>query len=159
MNSFETSNFKFFTYDFNNKLDVEFIKELIEDEDTDRYLKSIVAFINKDSFNPLKTAYLVSNNDNIVGYLNLYEENRIVELDLAVGPKHRGIKNNSNETIGCQILKEASNYLFDNYIFIRYLRGMIAKSNIKSIKTALNAGFVYYGSYSEGEEYRKYKSK
>ena len=111
MNSFETPNFKFFTYDFNNKLDVEFIKELIEDEDTDRYLKSIVAFINKDSFNPLKTAYLVSNNDNIVGYLNLYEDNRIVELDLAVGPKHRGIKNNSNETIGCQILKEALSYL------------------------------------------------
>ena len=156
MNDFETKNFKFFSYDITNELETDFVKELLNDEDTKNYIKSIDALINKESINPLRSTYLVSKDDSIVGYLNLYEEYNVVEIDLAVAPKERGIRNNSNETVGCQILKEVSEYLFDNYIFIRYLKGIIAKSNIRSIKTIQNAGFKYIDSFSEGEEYRKY---
>ena len=159
MFSFNTKNFEFFSYDFNNEMETSFLKELINDESTNKYIKNINALINKEGYNPLRNAYLVGKDNEIVGYINLYEKLNIIDIDIAVGPRFRGIKNNSNETIGCQILKDVSEYLFDNYIFIRYLRAMIAKSNNRSIKTVTNAGFKYIDSYFEGEEYRKYHNK
>ncbi len=131
MNSFETNNFRFFTYDYANLIENLFVNELISDEGVKRYLKSIKANLEKSSDNPLRSSYLVSKDYDIVGYLNLYEEDNVVEIDLAVSPKYRNIKNNSDETIGCQIVKESSNYLFDNYAFIKYIRAMIAKSNTR----------------------------
>lgn len=158
MSSFKTKNFQFFSYDFSSKYHQDFVRELIKDPNVETYIKNIEAFIYRDTEIPLNNAYLVGKDDLIVGYINLFEERLIVEMDYAVSPNMRGIRNNSNETIGCQILRETSEYLFDSYDFIKFIRLSIAKSNIRSIKAAERAGFKLVNHYSDGEEYRKYPS-
>lgn len=158
MSSFETKNFQFFSYDFTSKYHQNFVRELIKDPNVNTYIKNIEAFIYRDTEIPLNNAYLVGKDDLIVGYINLFEDRLIVEMDYAVTPNMRGIRNNSNETIGCQILRETSEYLFDSYDFIKFIRLSIAKSNIRSIKAAERAGFKLVNHYSDGEEYRKYPS-
>ncbi len=156
MSSFETKSFEFFSYDFSLESHREFAKDLIRDPNVDKYLKNVDAFIYNDTEMPLNNAYLVGNKDNIVGYINLYERINAVEMDYAVGPKFRGIRNNSNETIGCQILRETSEYIFENYDFIKFISLYIEKSNIRSIKAAQRAGFKLVDSFYTGNEYRKY---
>lgn len=156
MNSFNTKSFNFYTYDYTNENHRTFIKELLADPLVNNYIKDIDTFLYQESDDPLNSAYLVGKDDLIVGYINLYEYHLIVDIDLAVGESFRGIRNNSLETVGTKILRETSEYILDNYKFIRYLRVMIAASNIRSIKTALNAGFKYVDHFSEGNEYRKY---
>ncbi len=156
MSSFETASLQFFSYDFTSPSHHAFVKELISDPNVDKYLKNVEGFIYRDTEIPLNNAFLVGKGDNIVGYINLYEELNTVAMDYAVRPSFRGIRNNSNETIGCEILRETSEFILDNYEFIRFIRLYIAKSNIRSIKAATRAGFVLNDSFFEGDEYIKY---
>lgn len=158
MSSFETKDLKFFSYDFSSPTHRAFVKELIGDPSVEQYLKNVDAFIYQDTEEPLNNAFLVVKGDDIVGYINLYEKHRIVDMDYAVRPSFRGIRNNSNETVGCEILRETSEFLFENYQFIKFIRLMIASSNIRSIRAALRAGFTLSDHYFEGDEYRKYPS-
>lgn len=159
MSSFETPSLNFFSYNPSEEEHRAFVKELVADPKVNEYLKNVDAFIYQDTGIPLNNAYLVGKGDDIVGYINLYEHTRIVEMDYAVRPSFRGIRNNSNETIGCEILRETSEFLFDNYDFIRFISLYIAKSNIRSIKAAQRAGFVVQDYLFNGDEYRKYPSK
>ena len=129
----------------------EKIAELENDVDywQDRALEAESNLEDEDTF--WDSAYLVSNYDEIIGYLAIFMDAKEAELHYAVVPEFRGIRNNSNETIGCQIVREASIGLFRRCKSLKYLKLMIEKSNIRSTKTALRAGYkqVEKGFYNK----------
>ena len=103
-------------------------------------------------------AYLVSRDDRIVGYLGVFDLRDYLELHYAVVGSYRGYKFSLTETTGCQILKEASENLFERYKSIEFIKLDIETSNIRSKKAALAAGYYPYGVDDLNcEEYRRYR--
>ncbi len=160
MSSFITPSFRFFTFDYTSKSHIEFLKVMKKDEDVSKYLGSIEDFlIQGDSEDELNNAYLVGRGNNIVGYLNLFNGGIGEEMHYAVSPNFRGIRNNSNETMGCQIVKEASTSIFRRHKEIEYISLFIEKMNIRSIKVAERAGFKLEKIWGTLYEYHKYSER
>ena len=157
MTSFNSEHFSFFTFDPLNFRQLDFVKELTKDPliaSQLLLLEENLYYTNSDDL--LSNAYLVGMDDNIVGYLSLYNYTNHVGMDYAVHSDFRGIRNNSNETIGCQILKESSEFIFREYKKIEFLKLLISNRNIRSIKAALRAGFTSPEKGYDVTEYYKY---
>ncbi len=151
MNSdFYSDSFCFLAYDKDNPEHVRALEKLLSDPLVDEYFNSLESNL-KDEDTFWDSAYLVSNYDEIIGYLAIFMDAKEAELHYAVVPEFRGIRNNSNETIGCQIVREASIGLFRRCKSLKYLKLMIEKSNIRSTKAALRAGYkqVEKGFYNK----------
>ena len=158
MTSFKTQSFDFFKFNPDIIKHHEFLQKLLNDEHIQAYLKDIETFIlEEDTNNIYDNAYLVGLNDNIVGYLALFNYSKIIEFHYAVEPSFRGIRNNSNETIGCRIVKEASSYLFTINKKIDLIRLFIDEENIESIKMAKRAGFTLTDTCGYYQEYIKHR--
>lgn len=157
MTSFESPSFSFFTFDYNNYDHLVFLKEMEKDPLIRHYLKSISDFLLEgDSGDELSNAYLVGHNDDIIGYLNLFNDGDNEEFHYAVAPNFRSIRNNSNETYGCRILKEASKVIFERHLEIDYIKLYIEKKNLRSVNVARRAGFIKWEPYGPMDEYRKF---
>lgn len=151
MNSdFYSDSFCFLAFDESNPEHVRALENLLSDPLVDEYFNSLESNLEGDS-DFWDSAYLVSNYDSIVGYLAFFMDAREAELHYAVVPEFRGIRNNSNETIGCQIVREASTGLFSRCKSLKCLKLMIDKSNIRSTKAAIRAGYkqVSKGLYNK----------
>lgn len=151
MNSdFYSDSFCFLSFDKDNPEHVEALEKLVSDPLVDEYFTSLEAHLENDS-SFWDSAFLVSNYVDIVGYLAVFMDAKEAELHYAVVPEFRGIRNNSNETVGCQIVREASTSLFSRCKSLKYLKLMIEKSNIRSTKAALRAGYkqVSKGKFNE----------
>lgn len=155
MFSFNTLNYEFMTF---NPKRIEHVKAkcfLVTNPEVREYLNDTI----DKNLNPKNNnAYLVSRDDKVVGYLGVFDLRDYLELHYAVIGSYRGHKFSLTETTGCQILKEASENLFERYKSIEFIKLDIEASNIRSRKTALAAGYYPYGFDDFGfEEYRRYK--
>ena len=157
MTSFKTENFNFYTFDPNNPYHINFVNELMNDADMHAYLRQFYKYLSKpDTKDTLNSAFLVGEKDNIIGYINLINVDKIEEIHLGIHPNFRGIKNSLGETYAYRIVKETSDSLFANYKLIEYLRLFIDKKNIRSISLAEKCGFNLFDETKDYFEYRKY---
>ena len=155
MFSFNTPNYEFMTF---NPKRIEHVKAkcfLVTNPEVREYLNDTI----DKNLNPKNNnAYLVSRDDRIVGYLGVFDLRDYLELHYAVVGSYRGYKFSLTETTGCQILKEASENLFERYKSIEFIKLDIETSNIRSKKAALAAGYYPYGVDGLNcEEYRRYR--
>ena len=155
MTSFRTDNYEFMTF---NPKRIEHVKAkcfLVTNPEVRKYLNDTI----DKNLNPKNNnAYLVSRDDRIVGYLGVFDLRDYLELHYAVVGSYRGYKFSLTETTGCQILKEASENLFERYKSIEFIKLDIETSNIRSKKAALAAGYYPYGVDDLNcEEYRRYR--
>ena len=155
MFSFNTTNYEFMTF---NPKRIEHVKAkcfLVTNPEVRKYLNDTI----DKNLNPKNNnAYLVSRDDRIVGYLGVFDLRDYLELHYAVVGSYRGYKFSLTETTGCQILKEASENLFERYKSIEFIKLDIETSNIRSKKAALAAGYYPYGVDDLNcEEYRRYR--
>lgn len=155
MFSFNTSNYEFMTF---NPKRIEHVKAkcfLVTNPEVREYLSDTI----DKNLNPKNNnAYLVSRDDKVVGYLGVFDLRNYLELHYAVINSYRGYKFSLTETTGCQILKEASENLFERYKSIEFIKLDIETSNIRSKKAALAAGYYPYGVDDLNcEEYRRYR--
>ncbi|MBP3444950.1 MAG: hypothetical protein J6K23_03340 [Bacilli bacterium] len=155
MFSFNTLNYEFMTF---NPKRIEHVKAkcfLVTNPEVRKYLNDTI----DKNLNPKNNnAYLVSRDDRIVGYLSVFDLRDYLELHYAVVGSYRGYKFSLTETTGCQILKEASENLFERYKLIEFIKLDIETSNIRSKKAALAAGYYPYGVDDLNcEEYRRYR--
>ncbi|MCI6932465.1 MAG: hypothetical protein MR765_05015 [Tenericutes bacterium] len=155
MFSFNTLNYEFMTF---NPKRIEHVKAkcfLVTNPEVRKYLNDTI----DKNLNPKNNnAYLVSRDDRIVGYLGVFDLRDYLELHYAVVGSYRGYKFSLTETTGCQILKEASENLFERYKSIEFIKLDIETSNIRSKKAALAAGYYPYGVDDLNcEEYRRYR--
>ena len=155
MFSFNTTNYEFMTF---NPKRIEHVKAkcfLVTNPEVRKYLNDTI----DKNLNPKNNnAYLVSRDDRLVGYLGVFDLRDYLELHYAVVGSYRGYKFSLTETTGCQILKEASENLFERYKSIEFIKLDIETSNIRSKKAALAAGYYPYGVDDLNcEEYRRYR--
>jgi hypothetical protein len=155
MNSvFSTPSFKFYTFDKTILEHEEFALDLYNDPSIRRYIKDIDMFIYEPFNGLFDSSYLVGEEyGDLVGFLSMYSYKDYISLMYAIDKKYRGIRNCSNETIGCQMLKETSEFIFKRNAIMKNVEMFIEKSNIRSAKTAIKAGFIN----DEGFLYHKYR--
>ena len=155
MFSFNTTNYEFMTFNLKRIEHVKATCFLVTNPEVRKYLNDTI----DKNLNPKNNnAYLVSRDDRIVGYLGVFDLRDYLELHYAVVGSYRGYKFSLTETTGCQILKEASENLFERYKSIEFIKLDIETSNIRSKKAALAAGYYPYGVDDLNcEEYRRYR--
>lgn len=159
MISFESDHYSFLSFSENRMDHLTAKEELAKDFEVLNYLKdSVDLFLNEDDgLDFSNSAYLVSRDDRICGYICLFDYNEYIEMHYAVLNEFRGYKYSLTETTGCQILKEASDVIFDRVPYINFLKLDISVNNIKSKRAALNAGYNLVNKNFQFEEFHKYR--
>lgn len=83
-------------------------------------------------------AYLITHYENIIGYLYLSaKKNNYIYLEMSLLKQYR------KKHYGSELLNEITNIIFDNNEDLKEIRLSIDKSNIGSMKSAINAGYYY----------------
>lgn len=136
-------DFELVSYDNMNVEHVKFKNELTKDQDFKNYFGTFFAKNIDDIFasaNELEVnkAFLLLDDEKIIGMIRIfsYHEAGFLNLQYAINPLYR------NQKYGTRILKEISNYLFENGVKVIDLN--IDKSNIGSIKCATKVGYEQY---------------
>lgn len=154
MEVFNTESFVFHTFDPSIFEHTEFARSLINDSETKIYLKDLDIFLEEPFTDILNSSYLVGEKEgSLVGYLSMFGYPNFVSLNYAISSPNRSQKNSLGQTKGCSLLKETSEFIFDSHRAIKFIELFINKANIRSIKTAMNAGFIN----DEGLFYHKYR--
>lgn len=152
MNNFKTKNYEFVTFDKVLPKHVEAFMALENDPKVQEYFGVLTDFLDENFL-------LASKEGNIVGFISLYQNDRVEFIDWGLLSAYRGIRVNSEHTIGSQMVLEATNEIFKRNKLIDYFRADIRKDNIPSAILAERAGFTIHKKTSDGEaEYQKYRS-
>lgn len=133
-----------------SKVDMEqlkFYKKLRDQESISKRFQGILPSLLSDSDSELGKGYLVSFNNKYIGYLligSISLDERSIYLRSAVDCDERG------KSYGKIILKEVTDYIFNNYHEVQFIKLYIADDNIPSINTAKSCGYhksnngIYY---------------
>ena len=136
------------TFDKNNKTELEFIKKLCNDETIkSRFQGLLRGLIDDKGF--FDHAFLVSHNNNLVGYVHIGDfnnEEKCVYLRAAIDKDKRGFG------YGKTILQEVTEYIFKNYSQVESIRLKIASDNKASLMTSNACGYKWL----ENDFYIKY---
>ncbi len=141
-------------YDSEMYLHRKFKRELIADSLIFMYFKNTIEQYLFSTENlgelELETAYLLANTSNLIGYLYLgnCDFKGTLAIDYAIHEDYRG------NHLGVILLKELKEYLIQNMKKVQAIDLAIQKNNIRSIKTALGAGFVYHRRIDDTVHYR-----
>ena len=139
MEDIELQTLKLVKFDKKNSFHISFFKKLNGDPSIKKRFQGLFApLVSKERFG---RAFLVSDNNDLVGYIEIGEvnlEDYSVYLRAAVDESKRG------HDYGKKILSETSEYLFDN-TDIRSIKLKIADDNIPSMKVAFSCGYEKIG--------------
>lgn len=144
-------NFVLYEYDFNNQEHINLKNELINSEgselisrDIDNYIRRNYEFNKNDK---ITNTYVIKFNNVLIGlaFVNYHpeeeRENVILEEEIEIGagllPIFRG------KHLGTRLERELSIKLLEKYPRFSTIVARIGSDNIKSIKTAKNAGFEH----------------
>lgn len=159
MTNFNTPNFEFYSFDKNSEEHQKALFLLEEDPLIKRWFGNFGKFFYSDPedvISELNGKFLVGKGDDIIGFVSLLDCFKYVNLDYGLLPNFRGIRDNSNLTIGSKLLLETSDTILKNNAQIEFLRCYIDLNNIRSISAAKKAGFVCHREIIAGYgEYRK----
>jgi len=154
---FKTDNFKFYNLNINHPEHQKLIElfemdELVLEEFGDDFLGHLSERLDK--------TYVVANeNDELIGFLGFYEMVKakvsFLDMHFSLEKSYRGIRDNSNETVGMKMVKESSDFLLANRKTIEYIQLSIHYHNKGSLAAAEAAGFIHF----KQSFYRKERSK
>lgn len=143
-------NFEIINFDKNNFNHMEVYNDLDKGESKSNMISLIgerLLLSRKTSELEYQNAYLISKNCQILGYLYLSSKSvDHIYVELSILKKYRKNK------IGSQVLNEVTDYIFLNNNDLKEIRLSIDKSNIGSMKVAMNAGYFY-----DDDDYRNEK--
>lgn len=143
-------NFEIINFDKNNFNHMEVYNDLDKGESKSNMISLIgerLLLSRKTSELEYQNAYLISKNSQILGYLYLSSKSvDHIYVELSILKKYRKNK------IGSQVLNEVTDYIFLNNNDLKEIRLSIDKSNIGSMKVAMNAGYFY-----DDDDYRNEK--
>ncbi len=143
-------NFEIINFDKNNFNHMEVYNDLDKGESKSNMISLIgerLLLSRKTSELEYQNAYLISKNSQILGYLYLSSKSMDhIYVELSILKKYRKNK------IGSQVLNEVTDYIFLNNNDLKEIRLSIDKSNIGSMKVAMNAGYFY-----DDDDYRNEK--
>lgn len=129
--------------------DLEFIKKLYRDDSIKQRFQGLLIGLFNDLQIFFNRGFLVSHNEEYVGYLNIgsfNEDEKSVYLRAAVDKDKRGFN------YGKAILNEITEYIFKTYPMVESIRLKIARDNRASLMTANSCGYEWL----ENDLYIKY---
>ena len=155
-----TENFEFLTFDKNNIKHIE-TAYLIQDDPVFSnyfgYMEDYFEVIDSDQVD-LSGNYITYLNNEIVGFVTLYDYYTHANLDYGLLEKYRGYRLEKS-SLAVSMIKEFSNEVFKRTKELEYFKAFINNYNVKSIEAAKRAGFVFFKeSVLNSSEYRKYRS-
>lgn len=138
-------------YDFDNEVHVNLKNSLINSEGSELVSKDINNYIVKNYHlrqqDGVTNTYVVVNDNEMIGlvFVNYHPEEEIrgrllpEEIEIGVGllPKYRG------QHLGSTLEKELSDALLEIFPRFALVVARIESSNVRSIKSAINAGFEH----------------
>ena len=134
----ELNNIKIFSYDNNNEQHRNLLMEF-EGESKSKYIQDIgirlTSSINK-KIDIFDKGFIASINDKCFGYIFI---SKIIKDDVFL--EYSIINSYKGKGLGKILLEEVSEYLMDNYN-IKSITLDIEPSNVASISTALNCGYM-----------------
>lgn len=124
------------SFDKDNKKHLEFVMNLLHDESIRKRFQGIFTSLSSNNDEIYGNAYLVKDGPNLVGYIDIGNlDDDTIYLREAVSEEYRGQK------YGARILKEVTNFLFNNVEDLEFIKVRIANDNISSLKTADACGY------------------
>lgn len=128
---------KLVNFDKDNIEHVLFLKNLINDETIKSRFQGLLPNLMKNSKEIFNKGFFLSFKNELVGYIDFssFNTEEAVYFRGAISQEHRGKK------LGKKMLKDISNYTFENYPYVKFIKLKIEKDNISSIKVALSNGF------------------
>lgn len=129
------------TLDKNDLNAINFLKKLCNDETIKKRFQGILVGLSKSiSLDIFNRSFLVSHNEDFIGYLNVGDfnsEEKSVYLRAAVDSDKRG------HSYGKTILAETTEFIFTNYPQVESIRLKIARDNRPSLMTANSCGYIW----------------
>lgn len=129
---------KLVLFDINNEQHLSFYKELRKDESIFKWFQGLLPNLLRKTDDIFNKGFLLSYNKELIGYMDISNyiiEEEAVYIRGAIEKEHRG------KSLGKKMLKDITEYIFNNYSYIRFIKSKVNKNNIASIKMATNAGF------------------
>lgn len=127
-------------FDKENIDHLKFIKNLFNDPSIIKRFQCIsVSSLNNPKKEFFEHAFLVSHNDNLVGYISTSSINKIehfVYLRLAIAKQKRG------KGYGKTLLNEITEYIFNKYPEVKSIHLKIAKDNKPSLMASSSCGYT-----------------
>lgn len=137
----ELENFSIINFEKSNNEHLDVYNDFVSGESKSNMISLIgerLQLSHKTEMLEFGNAYLITQKDNIIGYLYLTNKSKnYIYMELSILKKYR--KNN----IGSIFLNEITDYIFYNNNDLKEIRLNIDKSNIGSMKAAMNAGYYY----------------
>lgn len=147
MENIETLNFSFLSFDSNNNKHQEIVSLMEDDPLINKYLGSMQKHFEITDFSDeISGHYLAFKNEDFVGFITIYDYQKYQGLDWAVIKDYRGVKLN-NESVATLMIREITDEMFLRRRELEYFRAYIDRENIRSIKMAQKAGFVFSESH------------
>ena len=154
----KTDSFDFYSFDIKNLEHQRALYKLEEDPQIRRWFGNFEEYFTdtSDVVDGLNNKFLVGKDDSIIGFVVLYDSFKFFNLDYGLLPEYRGIRLNSEQTLGSKLLLETSETILRNNAEVEYLRCYIDLQNVRSISAAKRAGFIKYKEIIAGYgEYHK----
>lgn len=150
MNSIDLENIKLIYFDIKNKYHITFLKKLLFEEDITKRFTGLFPDLNKES-KLFDKGFFIEYNKELVGYVsfsNFNEEEKCVYIEgFAIIQKYRNKKVKDNITLAELATKKITNYLFNNYNYIEYIKATVAEDNIAAKKLLLKCGYYMEDKY------------
>lgn len=122
----------------------KFFMDLIHDETIFKRFQGILPNLVRETENVFNKGFLLKTDDNYIGYVDISNYDQMAKCVYVRGAILNLFQ---GKNYGHIMLKEISDYLFNCYSEIEYIRLVIDPDNIPSIKTALSCGYKLVGNY------------
>ena len=137
----EFENFTIINFDKDDDNHLKVYEELVNGKSQSKMISMIKENLvrsHKSGELVFDNAYLLKQNEDIIGYLYLTAKvNNHIYLEMSI------LKDYRNKRMGSMMLEKITNYLFINNDDLKEIRLSIDKSNPGSMKSALNANYYY----------------
>jgi RimJ/RimL family protein N-acetyltransferase len=141
--NFETKNYKYYYFDWDNKDHCDFIEQFSNDKELAKFIPSLLLEMISHSESYAKdvdqndVSFLVEKEGCIIGAFVIHEYSDCCYIRYAISPLYRGYG------FGTSILKDMTDNILNNHSNIESIRAVICNENSVSQKVASKTGYVF----------------
>ncbi len=126
------------TFDKNNKEHIRYLKKILHDKSILKRFQGILPYLLRDRDDIFNRGFFLSYKDELVGYIDIsefHEDEEAVYFRGAIDEENRG------KSLGKKMLSDVSDYVFSNYIYVKFIKLNIHRDNDMSINIAKANGY------------------
>ena len=117
---------------------IKYFKKLRDDKSISIRFQGLFPYLLRKGDTIFNRGFFLSYQNELVGYIDIgefHEEEEAVYFRGAIDNEHRG------KSLGKKMLKDVTEYVCNNYSYVKYIKLKIHKDNKPSINVALSNGY------------------